>query len=107
MTISPSAKTDDGATFGGGFGDGKLGMVGSGAFQVGSLKKDHPDLDFGVTALPGKDGGSSSFAGGCWATYKQPSGPSLTSTGRNHGSWLVRKSSTIADTARSTPAAAG
>jgi len=62
--ISPSAKTDDGATFGGGFGDGKLGMVGSGAFQVGSLKKDHPDLDFGVTPLPGKDGGSSSFAGG-------------------------------------------
>ena len=62
--ISPSAKTDDGATFGGGFGDGKLGMVGSGAFQVGSLKKDHPDLDFGVAPLPGKDGGSSSFAGG-------------------------------------------
>jgi multiple sugar transport system substrate-binding protein len=62
--ISPSAKTDDGATFGGGFGDGKLGMVGSGAFQVGSLKKDHPEVDFGVTPLPGKDGGSSSFAGG-------------------------------------------
>jgi multiple sugar transport system substrate-binding protein len=62
--ISPSAKTDDGTTFGGGFGDGKLGMVGSGAFQVGSLKKDHPDLDFGVTPLPGKDGGSGSFDGG-------------------------------------------
>ena len=62
--ISPSAKTDDGATFGGGFGDGKLGMVGSGAFQVGSLKKDHPNIDFGVTPLPGKNGGSSSFDGG-------------------------------------------
>jgi multiple sugar transport system substrate-binding protein len=62
--ISPSAKTDDGASFGGGFGDGKLGMVGSGAFTVGNLKKDHPTLDFGVTPLPGKDGGGSSFAGG-------------------------------------------
>lgn len=62
--ISPSAKTDDGATFGDGFGDGKLGMVASGAFQVGSLKKNSPNLNFGVTPLPGKDGGSSSFAGG-------------------------------------------
>lgn len=59
-----SAKTDSGANFINAFLTGKVGMVGSGAFSIGLLKKDHPEIDFGLAYLPGKDGQWSSFAGG-------------------------------------------
>jgi multiple sugar transport system substrate-binding protein len=59
-----SAKTDSGANFINTFLTGKVGMVGSGAFSIGLLKKEHPEIDFGLAYLPGKDGGWSSFAGG-------------------------------------------
>lgn len=62
--MDPSVETDNGASFGGRFGDGKLGMVSSGAFYVGQLKTDFPDLNFGVTPMPGRDGGTSAFVGG-------------------------------------------
>lgn len=62
--IPASAKTDNGANFINAFLTGKVGMVGSGAFSIGILKKDHPEIDFGLAYLPGKDGKWSSFAGG-------------------------------------------
>ena len=63
--IPESAKVDTGTEFFNTFASGKIGMVGSGAFAIATLKKDHPDLDFGVTALPGaKAGQQASFAGG-------------------------------------------
>jgi multiple sugar transport system substrate-binding protein len=62
--IPETAKVDTGTDFFNTFTSGKIGMVGSGAFAIATLKKDFPDLDFGVAPLPGKDGGSASFAGG-------------------------------------------
>ncbi|MEO5796501.1 MAG: sugar ABC transporter substrate-binding protein [Rhodoferax sp.] len=58
------AKTDNGANFISPFFTGKIGMVGTGAFAIGLLKKEHPEIDFGVAPLPGDKGGTSSFAGG-------------------------------------------
>lgn len=63
--LMPSgAKTDSGASFISAFFTGKVGMIGSGAFSIGLLKKEHPEIDFGVGYLPGEQGGWSSFAGG-------------------------------------------
>ena len=58
------AKNDNGASFISAFFTGKIGMVGSGAFSIGLLKKEHPEIDFGITYLPGEKGGWASFAGG-------------------------------------------
>jgi len=58
------AKNDSGANFIAAFFTGKIGMTGSGAFSIGLLKKEHPEIDFGVTYLPGEKGGWSSFSGG-------------------------------------------
>jgi len=63
--LMPSgAKTDNGSNFISPFFTGKIGMVGTGAFAIGLLKRDHPEIDFGVAPLPGEKGGASSFAGG-------------------------------------------
>ncbi len=62
--IPEGAQVDDGANFVNAFGTGKIGMAGTGAFGINTYKKDFPDLDFGVTLLPGKDGGTASFGGG-------------------------------------------
>lgn len=62
--IPPSAQADTGTDFLNSFLTGTIGMAGSGAFSIATLKNDHPEIDFGLTFLPGKDGGKSSFAGG-------------------------------------------
>ena len=62
--IPPGAQADTGTDFLGAFLTGKIGMAGSGAFSIATLKNDHPEIDFGLTFLPGQDGGKSSFAGG-------------------------------------------
>lgn len=62
--IPPSAQADTGSDFFNAFTTGKIGIVGSGAFAISVLKNDYPDLDFGLTFLPGKEEGRSSFAGG-------------------------------------------
>lgn len=62
--IPPSAQADTGTDFLNAFLSGKIGMAGSGAFSIAVLKNDHPEIDFGLTFLPGQDGGTSSFAGG-------------------------------------------
>lgn len=62
--IPESAKADNGSDFFNTFTSGKIGMVGTGAFGIAAMKKDHPDIEFGISPLPGKDGKSSSFAGG-------------------------------------------
>jgi multiple sugar transport system substrate-binding protein len=62
--IPPSAQADTGTDFLNAFLTGKIGMAGSGAFSISVLKNDHPEIDFGLTFLPGQDGGTSSFAGG-------------------------------------------
>lgn len=62
--IPAGAKTDNGTNFLTAFATGKIGMAGTGAFSIGILKRDYPKVDFGLAPLPGKNGGSSSFAGG-------------------------------------------
>jgi multiple sugar transport system substrate-binding protein len=62
--VPESAKTDPGANFFGGFATDKIGMSPIGAFAIGNLVKNYPHVEFGVTFLPGKTGGKSSFAGG-------------------------------------------
>ncbi|GAA2332340.1 sugar ABC transporter substrate-binding protein [Dactylosporangium salmoneum] len=60
--MPPAVKDDNGATWLTGFQSGKVGMVALGSFAV-SVYKAQPDLDFGVSAIPGSKG-TSSFLGG-------------------------------------------
>ena len=46
------------------FTNGKIGQQSLGAFAIGTLVTQYPDIDFGVTLIPGNEGGPSSFAGG-------------------------------------------
>jgi multiple sugar transport system substrate-binding protein len=63
--IPKSAQADNGANFVANFKTGKVGIQGAGGFLISDLKKDSPNLDFGVTFLPGiKDGQVSAFVGG-------------------------------------------
>lgn len=62
--VDPGAKVDNGTNFLTAFTTGKVGMEGIGAFALATLKQQYPNIDFGVTPIPGQNGGSSSFAGG-------------------------------------------
>lgn len=62
--IPPGSQTDVGTDFLNTFSSGTIGMQGLGAFAIAANKAGNPDLDFGVGFLPGKEGGTSSFAGG-------------------------------------------
>jgi multiple sugar transport system substrate-binding protein len=63
--IDPAAQAETGATFAEVFGSGKVGIMGTGNFNVVLAKQQNPDIDLGVTLLPGLESGQvSSFAGG-------------------------------------------
>ena len=62
--VPESAKTDSGKNFFGGFATDKVGLSPIGAFAIGNLVKNYPTVEFGVTFIPGKDGGTASLAGG-------------------------------------------
>ena len=62
--VPESAKTDSGKNFFGGFATDKIGLSPIGAFAIGNLVKNYPTVEFGVTFIPGKNGGKASFAGG-------------------------------------------
>ncbi|GCE31576.1 hypothetical protein KDA_70600 [Dictyobacter alpinus] len=62
--VDPGSKVDDGSNWFTGFAAGKVGMVGAGAFELSTLKTKNSNINFGVAPLPGKNGGSSAFAGG-------------------------------------------
>jgi multiple sugar transport system substrate-binding protein len=63
--IPKSAQSDNGANFVANFKTGKIGIQGAGGFFISDLKREVPNLDFGVTFLPGiKDGQVSAFVGG-------------------------------------------
>ncbi|WP_420842245.1 ABC transporter substrate-binding protein [Devosia lacusdianchii] len=62
--VPESAETDSGSTWLSTFTSGNIGISQSGAFAIGTLNNEYPDLDYGITFLPGKDGGRSSFGGG-------------------------------------------
>lgn len=62
--IPPSAETDTGASFFSAFATGNIGIATSGAFAIGILNSQYPDMNYGVTYIPGPDGTPSSFGGG-------------------------------------------
>jgi len=63
--IDPAAQAETGETFAEVFGSGKVGIMGTGNFNVALAKEQNPDIDLGVTVLPGLESGTSaSFAGG-------------------------------------------
>jgi multiple sugar transport system substrate-binding protein len=63
--VPKSAQPDNGANFVANFKTGKIGIQGAGGFLISDLKKDAPNLDFGVAFLPGvKEGQVSAFVGG-------------------------------------------
>lgn len=62
--VPAGAQTDSGANFFGAFANGNIAISASGAFAIGALNSQYPDLDYGVTFLPGQDGNWASFAGG-------------------------------------------
>ncbi|MEO6013354.1 MAG: sugar ABC transporter substrate-binding protein [Devosia sp.] len=66
--INPSAQSENGSTFAEQFASGKIGIMGTGNFQLYLLKDQNPDLfngNVGITFLPGLEKGkTASFAGG-------------------------------------------
>jgi multiple sugar transport system substrate-binding protein len=63
--IPESAQADTGANFVANFETGKIGVQGGGGFLIADMKKDHPEVNFGVGFLPGtKPGQQSAFVGG-------------------------------------------
>ena len=61
--VPAGAASDNGVNFLR-FTHGKIGQQSLGAFAIGTLVTQHPEIDFGVTLIPGVDGKPSSFAGG-------------------------------------------
>jgi multiple sugar transport system substrate-binding protein len=63
--VPKNAQADSGANFSSVFKTGKVGIQGTGGFLLSELKRDVPNMNFGVTFLPGaKEGQVSSFVGG-------------------------------------------
>lgn len=62
--IPPGARVDGGENFENAFLSGKVGMMGSGAFVFERFRGPFRHMDVGVSLLPGRDGGTASFAGG-------------------------------------------
>lgn len=63
--VPSQSTTDNGADQFGPFFSGTTGMFVNGSYPLGTLKAEHPDIDFGVTIVPGSDGGAgAAYTGG-------------------------------------------
>ena len=63
--VPASARAENGETFHLQFGSGKLGMMGTGNFNIKLARDQNPKMKFGISLLPGIEPGSSaSFIGG-------------------------------------------
>lgn len=63
--INPANQAENGETFHLQFGSGKVGMMGTGNFNITLARDQNPGMNFGITLLPGIEPGSTaSFAGG-------------------------------------------
>jgi multiple sugar transport system substrate-binding protein len=86
--IDPAAQAETGETFAGVFGTGQVGIMGTGNFNVAALQDQNPDLDLGVTVLPGmEEGQSASFAGGDIVTV--PKGSQRVQDAVDFMKWLL------------------
>jgi multiple sugar transport system substrate-binding protein len=63
--VHPGDRTENGETFHLQFGSGKVGMMGTGNFNITLARQQNPAMKFGIALLPGMTPGSSaSFIGG-------------------------------------------
>lgn len=63
--VHESDRAETGNTFHLQFGSGKVGMMGTGNFNIQLVHDQNPDMKFGITLLPGvKPGSAASFIGG-------------------------------------------
>lgn len=62
-TVPAGSQSDNGVNFLT-FTNGKIGQQSLGAFAIGTLVTQHPEINFGVSLIPSVDGKTSSFAGG-------------------------------------------
>lgn len=63
--INPANQAENGETFHLQFGSGKVGIMGTGNFNITLAREQNPGMNFGITLLPGLEPGSTaSFAGG-------------------------------------------
>jgi multiple sugar transport system substrate-binding protein len=63
--INPAAQAENGETFHLQFGSGKVGIMGTGNFNITLAREQNPDMNFGIALLPGiEKGTTASFAGG-------------------------------------------
>lgn len=72
--VHDDARAENGETFHLRFGSGKLGMMGTGNFNITLAREQNPNMDFGIALLPGVDPGSAaSFIGGDLVTIPKGS----------------------------------
>lgn len=63
--VHESDRAENGETFHLQFGSGRVGMMGTGNFNIKLARDQNPDMDFGISLLPGLEPGSyASFIGG-------------------------------------------
>ncbi|MDB5586449.1 MAG: putative substrate-binding component of transporter [Devosia sp.] len=62
--IHPTSRSGVGNDAVAAFASGKVGVLMTGSYIVNLMTSQYPDVNFGVAAIPGPDGGASSFAGG-------------------------------------------
>lgn len=72
--VHEDARAENGETFHLRFGSGKVGMMGTGNFNISLAREQNPGMNFGIALLPGMDPGSSaSFIGGDLVTIPKGS----------------------------------
>lgn len=72
--VHDDARAENGETFHLRFGSGKLGMMGTGNFNITLAREQNPDMEFGIALLPGVEPGSAaSFIGGDLVTIPKGS----------------------------------
>jgi multiple sugar transport system substrate-binding protein len=72
--VHDDARAENGETFHLRFGSGKVGMMGTGNFNITLAREQNPNMDFGIALLPGVEPGSAaSFIGGDLVTIPKGS----------------------------------
>jgi multiple sugar transport system substrate-binding protein len=86
--VAESARAENGETFHLQFGSGKVGMMGTGNFNIALVKEQNPTMDYGIALLPGlRPGQVSSFAGGDIVTI--PKGSKRVDDAVSFMKWLL------------------
>lgn len=86
--VPESAEVDTGANFASAFLGGNIGMAGTGGFAISLIQREFPELDYGLSLLPGLEPGQvSSFVGGDVAAI--PKGGPNEAAAREFLSWVL------------------